>query len=415
MGRRLLKRQLDKFGISSDSAPQFEDVKKWQEFLDRVAKTYSELEKYSTYLEDTMRKILDQHQISMDRAKRIENVSLNLSQSKLLKDGDFHGFCKHLETQIKDVIEADKVVILTDTPSKSQTSDDSTTIRREIFADSKRIGYLNIFFNQSRYIEIEHSQFINLCVEMVSRCFETSEKNRSQEFMLRKSRSEMLGEIVGGIAHEINNPLTIVIGNAEVIDRKLEERNEGKMRKSVLRILENAKRIMYLIDILKRYSLGNTRESQKTDMRKLVTDTVAIFKGYRSAEGIDVLCHFQDSGDSMIECNPQDVQLSFLNLMANAVESYPNKTGASIKVTLHCDSHESICLEISDSGEGIPEQNLEKVFNPFFTTKQDGKHPGLGLNSVENIVKEHNGTVKIQSSSAGTTVSVVLPRGKKGD
>jgi two-component system sensor kinase FixL len=229
----------------------------------------------------------------------------------------------------------------------------------------------------------------------------------------QKSKLATMGELAASIAHELNNPLATVGLRAETLLMQMPE--DPDKRKSLEIIAQEVDRMASLVNNLLQFSRRSHRQVSTVDPREEIANSVEFVHYHLRSGKIEVVRHFADPLPTIQADRPQLHQL-FLNLLTNASDAMP----AGGKLTMHVvssilDDAEAVAIEFADTGEGITTENLERIWDPFFTTKPEGKGTGLGLAICRRIVEEHGGTIGIQSEvGRGTTVRIVFPATSNG-
>jgi signal transduction histidine kinase len=240
---------------------------------------------------------------------------------------------------------------------------------------------------------------------------ELQDSNRSlettKEALVKSEKLASMGQLAAGIAHEVNNPLGILLLHANLLLEDCE--NDPEVSADVKLIVDQANRCKKIISGLLNFARQSRVVRQPTDLTDLVAE---VLRTIPVAEGVslEVVDHLDDpvaelDGDQMIQV--------LTNLLTNAQHAMPD--GGVITVTLD-GTEENVIVTVHDEGTGIPEENLGKLFSPFFTTKQVGKGTGLGLAVTHGIVKMHRGQITVESNAdpttgpTGTTFTISLPR-----
>jgi len=230
----------------------------------------------------------------------------------------------------------------------------------------------------------------------------------ARQALNQSERLAGMGQIAAGIAHEVNNPLGVVLIYANLLLERLDGRDE--LRADLSAIAEHADRCKKIVAGLLNFARQNKVFRQRVDARDLVGKAVAA--RLRPVVRVRTLV---DVPRPVVEVDPDQMIQVLSNLFTNADAAMPD--GGDLTVRLRC-SNGDVCFEVTDTGVGIPSENVAKVFEPFFTTKQVGKGTGLGLAVVHGIVKMHGGKVQVASNAdpaagpTGTTFSVTVPRGE---
>ena len=231
----------------------------------------------------------------------------------------------------------------------------------------------------------------------------------TQAHLVQSEKMAGIGTLATGVAHEINNPLQVVIGMTEEIayGDNLEQIHEDARE-----VLEATERIRKTVDELTYYS----HDAQTLDEIKPVDLNLAIRKSLKMAKYIPGFKRLrlttELSATSPIHANPGKLQQVFTNLITNAVAAMP-EGGELTLTTDHHDDH--VRVRIRDAGSGIPAEKRSKIFDPFFTTKKKGEGTGLGLYIVHQIVTKHNGDIVLASCEGeGTTFTITFPLAQEG-
>ena len=240
---------------------------------------------------------------------------------------------------------------------------------------------------------------------------ELRESNRSlettKEALVKSEKLASMGQLAAGIAHEVNNPLGILLLHANLL---LEDcGDDPDVTADVTLIVDQANRCKKIISGLLNFARQSRVVRQPTDLAALVA---GVLRTLPIAEGVtvEVADHLDDP---VAELDGDQIVQVLTNLLTNAQHAMPE--GGTITVTLD-GTDETVLVTVRDEGTGIPEENLDKLFSPFFTTKQVGKGTGLGLAVTHGIVKMHRGQITVESNAdpasgpTGTTFAISLPR-----
>jgi two-component system sensor histidine kinase DctS len=227
-----------------------------------------------------------------------------------------------------------------------------------------------------------------------------------------------LGEMAGGIAHEINNPLTVISGNAELIKVLVLSGQPTAATLAALvryaeKIEETAHRVAKIVRGL-RFFAGEV-DSGAFEMVKvsaIIDDTLAFCQARLASRSIVIKITAYPPGLAL-ECRPTQLSQILLNLLNNAHDAIINQSNRWIRIEI-ADLGDELEIAVVDSGSGIPEAVRDKLMQPFFTTKQTGKGMGLGLSIVAGLVEAHGGTITIDSTHPNTRFVVRLPKRHEG-
>ncbi|MBL7554526.1 MAG: GHKL domain-containing protein [Bdellovibrionaceae bacterium] len=275
-----------------------------------------------------------------------------------------------------------------------------------------KISYLEVTANPiMSQSEPEKVEFVLVTTRDVSELKKAQEVIENQKLQtLANSKLTALGEMAAGIAHEINNPLTIILGRVEHMQRLVKSGNasEADVMQSLDKILKTTFRISKIVKSMK--SLSREHEGDdlvRSNLKEIIDDILNISSDHFSKNEVEMISNI----DSTIEldCNPGLLSQVFMNLLSNSIDAIKNQTNdrwvrldaQTLNDTLH--------ITFSDSGPGIPTTIQEKIMLPFFTTKEAGKGTGIGLSLCRTIIDNHNGKIYIDETAQTTTFKIELP------
>ncbi len=227
------------------------------------------------------------------------------------------------------------------------------------------------------------------------------------------SKLATMGELAASIAHELNNPLATVGLRTENLLMQMPE--DPDKRKPLEIIAQEVDRMASLVNNLLEFSRRSHREISTVFPGEEIATSVEFVHYYLQSHNIEVVTEFA-AGLPTIQADRQQLRQLFLNLLTNATDAMPQGGKVTLRVVASTlGDAKAVAVEFADTGEGITAENLAKIWEPFFTTKPEGKGTGLGLAICRRIVEEHGGTVDIQSQAGhGTTVRIVLPATSHG-
>jgi len=231
-----------------------------------------------------------------------------------------------------------------------------------------------------------------------------TEQQRLQEQLIQSEKLAGIGILASGVAHEINNPLSGIIGMAEIA---LEEEDLTKKETYLKDILNCAQRISGIVTGLRSYSRAAKKEELSlVDLNGVLEESLKMVQLAVKASSVEVIKEFQSI--EKIRANMGEIQQVFTNLITNAFQAIDGKGG---KLGLSTRLIEDwVEVKVSDNGKGIPHKYLNHIFDPFFTTKNPGEGTGLGLNIVYRIVTKYEGTIDVESrEQIGTTFTIKFP------
>jgi signal transduction histidine kinase len=266
----------------------------------------------------------------------------------------------------------------------------------------------------------------------------------AQNQLLQSEKMASIGQLAAGVAHEINNPLGFIINNVEILQQYLDHYTK------ITRMMGNLQKGMEEENMEKARSIVKefTQLEQEIDLNYIINDTGTLLQHTQrglervhkividlrtfAREGSDVMEETKveniidsildivqnelkykaelrkDYGNTpLIKCSPQRLGQVFINFLVNSAQAIKDKGIITVKTYTQ---NGYVCVDVSDTGEGIPAEDLKKVFDPFFTTKPVGQGTGLGLSVSYEIIMKHKGEIKVRSEvGQGTTFTVMLP------
>jgi two-component system NtrC family sensor kinase len=221
---------------------------------------------------------------------------------------------------------------------------------------------------------------------------------------VQSTKLAAIGELAANIAHEINNPLTTVLGFASFIAERLPV--EDPMREELGLIQEEASRARDIVRDLLQFSRQRDFMPEPSDVNMVLEQVVAMIRR-QGAFGTVTVTEAYAPDLPMAEMDVPRIKQVFLNIINNAV--YAMKEGGRLTVRTTA-ADDSVRIAFEDSGPGIPPDVLSRIFDPFFTTKPEVSGTGLGLSVSLGIVQSHGGTIDVDSTvGAGSTFTVTLP------
>ncbi|MEI7898863.1 MAG: [Fe-Fe] hydrogenase large subunit C-terminal domain-containing protein [bacterium] len=250
---------------------------------------------------------------------------------------------------------------------------------------------------------------LNRTVEELA--FSNKDLANMQDALMQSERLASMGQLAAGIAHEVNNPLGVVLMYAHLLLEQLDEKS--KLRGDAMMIAEQADRCRRIVAGLLHFARQNKVMHESVDVRAVVERSCKLV--VRPGDIDLVIEHKME--DPVAEIDADQILQVFVNLINNAYAAMPS--GGRLKISTS-DTGSRVAIAVADTGIGIPPENRAKVFEPFFTTKQIGSGSGLGLAISYGIVKMHRGNIRVESNHdplagpTGTVFCVDLPRKDAG-
>ncbi len=244
--------------------------------------------------------------------------------------------------------------------------------------------------------------------------FEQAQK-KAKEAVIRSARLAALGELAAGVAHEINNPINGIINYSQIIADN--SNGDCKLHDIAGRIIKEGDRIVRIVGSLLSFARAGDGEKRPVHIAEIMSDSLSLIETYMKKDGIKTIINIPQNLPEII-AQPQHMEQVFLNIMSNARyalnQKYPgihkNKALQIICSEDIIDGHSYIRISFLDYGTGIPDEIMNKIMNPFFTTKPRGIGTGLGLGISRGIINDHGGKISIYSVNGEfTNVIIEIP------
>src|SRR3989339_2080496 len=225
------------------------------------------------------------------------------------------------------------------------------------------------------------------------------ELEEAHKKLLQSEKLASIGLLTSSIAHEINNPLTIINGYIGMIfsdDFSLKDGIKPDCLKALENIKTAAETITKILGHIRTYVRTNHNDVLMLDIHEVIRSSIDLVSYLYNKEGIKIICDFVENERDFVMGNPGNIQQIIMNLLSNskyALNNIPNK-----KITIKTKKEDNhIYISVADNGCGIPEENLNKIFESFFTTKDSANGTGLGLGIIKKILFEMNGDINVVS------------------
>ncbi len=359
----------------------------------KIKKTdFVEFDKIVDSLNSMLNEIRIRKKNNFDLIERLNTLINNIPEGIIIldKNGDYaeinDSFAKILNQDKEDILSSQ----IDEYSSSKYNIKKGFNILNEIFVTGYKefewelidsTGKLIPVFVKGRKILLDNDEFVIFSITDISYI-----KNLEQE-LLKKEKLESLGNLAGGIAHDFNNILLSVIGNIELSIMFLNKGNYEKVNEKLEKTLKNIERAKGLTNQLLTFSKGGAPVKEPyLNLKKLIEDTVNF-----TLTGSSVEVEFDfDNNLHPVKIDSGQISQVIQNIVSNAREAMNNKGKLEVKAVNFLDY---VKISIKDYGKGIPKEILEKIWEPYFTTKSGNN--GLGLSIVYSIIKNHNGKVKI--------------------
>src|SRR5215472_5989649 len=235
-------------------------------------------------------------------------------------------------------------------------------------------------------------------------CRAYEDLRKTQEQLLQSEKMSAVGQLIAGVAHELNNPLTAILGYAQLLES---EGLNARAQDFVGKLFKQAQRTHRVVQNLLSFARQRKPQRDEVDLRKVLEETLTLREYDLKSNNIQVQTEMP-SEPAMVVADPHQIEQVFLNIINNAVDAIleTGRNGAlKMRITIQ---NGQVCAYFNDDGSGI--KDPKRIFDPFYTTKSVGKGTGLGLSICYGIVKEHGGDILASNNpDAGATIEVKLP------
>ena len=248
-----------------------------------------------------------------------------------------------------------------------------------------------------------------------------TEKRRLQEQLLQSEKMSAIGQLIAGVAHDLNNPLASVVGFSDLLGEAADV--PPRLAEPLAVIRQEAERASAIVRNLLSFARRQEGERHLQSIRPILESTHQLLKNQLMAARIELTLTFEP-GLPEVEVHANQIKQVFVNIINNAAQAIAStrgKTGVGggrIDIVTRCEP-DGLSVNVSDNGPGIPQAVAQRVFEPFFSTKSEGEGTGLGLSISQGIVKEHGGNITVDpggpATGRGATFSVELPTGIHAD
>ncbi|OLC10737.1 MAG: hypothetical protein AUH41_02310 [Gemmatimonadetes bacterium 13_1_40CM_66_11] len=246
-----------------------------------------------------------------------------------------------------------------------------------------------------------------------------TEKRRLQEQLLQSEKMSAIGQLIAGVAHDLNNPLASVVGFSDLLGEAADV--PPRLAEPLAVIRQEAERASAIVRNLLSFARRQEGERHLQSIRPILESTHQLLKNQLLAAHIELTLTFEP-GLPEVEVHANQIKQVFVNIINNASQAISSSRhkegGGRIEIVARCEP-DGISVSIADNGPGIPEAVAQRVFEPFFSTKTEGEGTGLGLSICLGIVKEHGGNISVDPGGAGSgrgaTFTVELPAGVRAE
>jgi two-component system NtrC family sensor kinase len=237
-------------------------------------------------------------------------------------------------------------------------------------------------------------------------------RRQTQEKLIRSDRLAMVGQLAAGVAHEINNPLGSILLFSRLLMKQVPP--DGRAKENLDRIEKETKRCHAIVQSLLDFARQREPKIEPVHVNQLLDETLKLFDNQFLFHNIEVVKNYSPSV-AMIQADQSQLQQVIMNIIMNAVDAMNAKGRLSLE-TKNSEEEGAIEVCITDTGCGIPPENINRIFDPFFTTKGVGQGTGLGLSISYGIIQRHDGDLSVSSApGSGSTFTITLPIMRSGN
>ncbi|MBN2542663.1 cache domain-containing protein [bacterium] len=231
-------------------------------------------------------------------------------------------------------------------------------------------------------------------------------KEYAKQKIMESERLAMIGQLAAGVAHEINNPLGSILLYSHLILEDMEENDQA--RKNLEKVIEQATRSKKIVKGLLDFARQTEPEMDLYNVNDIINNVISLVEGQAAFQNIIIHLNLYPSLPEVM-LDKSQIQQVFLNILLNAAEAIEGEGELSIQTEYLADQN-VLSAKFTDTGCGIPEEKIDRIFEPFFTLKKEGKGTGLGLAISYGIMKKHDGSISVKSKiGEGTTFTVSFP------
>lgn len=286
----------------------------------------------------------------------------------------------------------------------------------EAFADVNHANFATlIFLHLSALSILVVAIFITKYMISMIKKRDIEAESLSQQLM-QAGKLASIGELAAGVAHEINNPLAIILTERQILldlfgVTKIDDAEFSKQLKASMDQIDvQALRCKTITHNLLRFSRRTQSMIETIDLNQFIEEVIDLMEREAKTSGIKFIPDLDTSLPPILS-DPSQLQQVFLNLINNAINAHEGKPYGTIRITTRADENKKgVQISVADTGSGISKENIEKIFDPFFSTKEVGKGTGLGLSICYTIIKQLGGDITVKSKiNEGTEFALLLP------
>jgi two-component system NtrC family sensor kinase len=228
-----------------------------------------------------------------------------------------------------------------------------------------------------------------------------TEFKRVQERLIQGQKMEAVGQLTAGIAHELNTPLGIILGYAQLLLEETEPESQG--HKDLEMVEKHAKICRKIVSDLLRFSRHTESSLALLNVNATIEEVVSVVEHTFGLDHVSLVRNFDPNLPAVLG-DKEKLSQAIMNLLNNGYDAIGTDGIITISTSFN-QKDDEIVISVTDTGCGIPRENIDKIFDPFFTTKGVGKGTGLGLSVTFGIIKDHGGRIEVQSPASSPLVT----------
>jgi two-component system NtrC family sensor kinase len=278
------------------------------------------------------------------------------------------------------------------------------------------IGFIALFFNGIIHdLKVANNEIQAWNIGLEKKLKEHIEKlNKTREQLIQSEKMASMGILASSVAHEINNPLQGILTYVKLMQKVISGKDE-KIDQKQLANFENYLQLMGneiercgdMVKNLLVFSKQSKLEIREANANNIIRDCLRLLENKIKIQNIEIDIKLQQDILN-IYCDIKQIEQTLIALIINSIEAMPG--GGKISISTRSLNNRQVDITIADTGEGISKENLKNIFDPFFTTKEEVKSTGLGLFVAYGIIREHKGTIEVESElGKGTVFHIKLP------
>lgn len=266
---------------------------------------------------------------------------------------------------------------------------------------------------QDKELEINIDIALHVARVEAEKRFAEEERKKLQQQLFQAQKMESLGTLAGGIAHDFNNLLFQIMGSIQIVKKRLPE--SDRSIKNMSNALQAAYRAKDLVQQILTFSRKSKSERQILLVQPIIKEALKLLRSSLPTT-IQIEQHIEDTV-GMILCDPTQIYQVLINLCTNAYHAMMSQEEGILRVIMQeKESEDALEIIVSDTGHGMKPEVVDRIFDPYFTTKNTGEGTGLGLSIVHGIINKHGGRIEVESApDEGSRFKVVLPLVQQGD